>query len=96
MEYKEGKLYLSVKVSPKSSSNCLLPYTEGDSYLRIKIMGAPVKGQVNTRLIEYLSTLLSIPKGSIEISSGAKSKIKKLIIQTITPLKALDRLHNIS
>jgi uncharacterized protein YggU (UPF0235/DUF167 family) len=91
-QYKNGILYIPIKVTPKSSTTIILPFKEGDLYLKVKVVGAPEKGQVNTSLIDYLSDLLDIPKTTIGISSGFKSRNKIISIETKDPDLLLTRL----
>ena len=44
----------------------------------------PVDGKANEALIQFLADFLGIPKSSIELISGKKSRIKKLKIAGIT------------
>lgn len=71
-----------LKITPHASKNQFIAW-EGD-ILRLKIRGVPEKGEVNAELISFLSSVLKIPKSSIEIVSGQTSRIKKVKIQDIS------------
>ena len=70
---------LSVKIVPNSSKNEIIGVI--DNALKIKLESPPVEGKANEQCIKFLSKLLNIPKTSISITSGEKSKNKTLLIK---------------
>ena len=52
--------------------------------LKLKITAPPVDDAANRAIIQYFSTLLGIPKSSVQILSGLKSREKKLQIRGVT------------
>ena len=70
---------LNVKLVPNSSFNKIVDYT--DDYIRIKISAPPIDCRANNELISFCSKLFYINKSKIEIISGEKSKIKKIIFR---------------
>jgi len=70
---------ISVKVIP-NSSKCEIAGTIDDT-LRIKLDVPPIEGKANEKCVKFLSELLGVPKTSIEIVSGEKSKSKILYIK---------------
>lgn len=83
-ETPEG-VFLSVKVTPKSSKNQVVG-PEGDS-LKIKIAAQPVDGEANSELIEFVAKWLKISKSNIQLISGQTNRYKRLYI---AGLKAVD------
>ncbi|MBN1499293.1 MAG: DUF167 domain-containing protein [Spirochaetes bacterium] len=65
---------LTVKVSPKSSKKELVMDKNGE--LKLFLNSPPVDGKANKECILFLSGLFHVPKTSISIVSGEKSKIK--------------------
>lgn len=51
-----------------------------NGYVKIKLNSPPIDGKANEALILFLSEFLKIPKSTIKIISGEKSRIKKLLI----------------
>jgi uncharacterized protein (TIGR00251 family) len=49
--------------------------------LRLRLTAPPVEGEANRDVIKFLSKLLKIPKSSITIESGLKSRDKRVLIQ---------------
>lgn len=64
---------------------------EDDAY-RVKVMSPPVDGKANKALIELLAKRLDIPRRSIEITSGKRSKLKTLLIRGLTMKEIRQRL----
>lgn len=80
---KEAENYVtfSVRVQPRSSKNEICGIY-GDA-IKIKLTSPPVDGEANEGLIEFLSGILKINKGQIEIIGGHKSKNKLIKIRSI-------------
>ena len=55
-----------------------------DGHIKIKVNSLPVDGKANAALIQFLSDILDIPKSSIELISGKKSRIKKVKITGVS------------
>ena len=70
---------LSVKIIPNSSKNEIVGII--DNALKIKLDAPPVEGKANEKCIKFLSKLLNVPKTSISITSGERSKNKTLFIK---------------
>lgn len=76
----EQGIIFSVKLVPNSSFNRIIDYTS--EYVRIKISAPPVENKANKELISFCSKLFDVNKSKIEIISGDKSKLKKVLIKT--------------
>ncbi len=76
----EQGVIFSVKLVPNSSFNRIVDYT--NEYVRIKISAPPVENKANKELISFCSKLFDVNKSKIEIISGDKSKLKKVLIKT--------------
>lgn len=70
---------ISVKVQP-NASKCEIAGVI-DNALKIKLDVPPVEGKANEKCIKFLSKLLGVPKTSISIVSGEKSRTKVLLIK---------------
>ncbi len=69
---------LHVLVQPKSSRNDV----EGlfDGLLKIRLTAPPIEGKANRACLDYLAKLLNIPKSSMSVSVGLKSRTKTICI----------------
>ncbi len=93
MFYKQDKndILLFVKVTPNAS------YTkfgkEYNNMLKIFIDAAPEDNKANKKLIRFLSKELRIPKSSIIIEQGEKSKEK--ILRLVNSIHIKNKLINL-
>ena len=94
----ENGVILSLKLVPNSSFSKVVDYT--DEYVRVKISSPPIENKANKELISFCSKLLDVNKSKLEIVSGEKSKLKKVLIKdtkldviTQKLIFVLDSLH---
>ena len=64
---------------PNSSVNFVIGYS--DEYLKLKISAVPIDNKANKELISYVSKLLNVPKSTLSLISGDKSKIKRILVK---------------
>lgn len=69
---------LAIRVIPGSSRCEIVGFIEKE--LKIKLDVPPVEGKANEKCVKYLSKQLGVPKTSISIISGEKSRSKLLSI----------------
>ncbi len=77
-ETKDGVI-LFVKLVPNSSYSKIVDYNE--EYVRIKISSPPIEGKANSELISFCSKIFDVNKSKLQIISGEKSKLKKILIK---------------
>ena len=87
---KDGAIFFSVRVLPKSSKSEIVG--EMDGALKIKLKSPPVDGAANAELIKLLSKTFNVSKSEIEIISGETSKNKQLKIENLTAKDFLNSL----
>lgn len=71
---------LELSIVPRSSRDKFVLESSG---IKLKITAPPVDGQANQKIIEILSKSFSVPKSSIKLISGIKSKKKKFLFTTL-------------
>ena len=82
LDIKENNGYLlRVKVKTNSNKQEILPYSNGDSWLTIKLKSKPVKNKANKELINLIKKKLNITSSQIHIVSGMKKSSKTLEIK---------------
>lgn len=67
-------------MQPRSSKSEIVGIHDG--MLKVKLKSPPVDGQANEALIKYLAKLIKLPKTSVVIAKGDKSKRKKIKLLT--------------
>ena len=78
---KDTGLLIEFFVKP-NCRNCELVIEKDCLYLRIN--APPIKGKANKTIIEFLSRYFDIPKSSISIAGGIKSKSKSIYLADLT------------
>ncbi|MGE0683779.1 MAG: DUF167 family protein [Candidatus Binatia bacterium] len=76
-------LILHVHLQPRAAHNRLVGLHNGS--LKIALTAPPVDNAANTGLLLFLASLLRLPKSSLSLLSGAKSREKRVRISTRTP-----------
>ncbi len=73
----------TVRVQPRASRNELAG-SHGDA-IKIRLTAPPVEGAANTALIAFLSRALGVPKSSVRIARGERSRSKVVEVIGIDP-----------
>lgn len=80
---------LKIFAKPNAKKTALLTVT-GDE-LQIALHAKPHEGEANKVLIAYLAKLFRVPKSSVSLKGGEKSRHKKILVPlTITVQQFLD------
>lgn len=83
-------VYILVKIIPKASKSEVVGW-ENDR-LKIRLSAIPEKGLANAALITFLSDSLSISKSRIHLVQGDTARLKKILIQGLSPEEIKVRL----
>ena len=81
---------LTVRVTPRAGRSAVAGVRDG--ILLVKLAAPPVDGAANDALVAFLSEVLHVPKRSIRIKSGERSRTKLVAIDAIDDAEALRRL----
>lgn len=81
---------LAVRVTPRSSKNCLS--VSGEGSIKVWVSAAPADGQANEAVIVLLAKALGIAKSRVEIVRGETGRDKLARILWLTEEEALRRL----
>ena len=63
-----------------------------DGVLRVKIAAPPIRGKANKELIAFLSRLLGVGKGSVNIIKGHTTGSKVVVIDGLSREEVMKRL----
>lgn len=81
IERVRGGVRFTVRVQPRASRDEVAgPY--GDA-VRIRLTAPPVEGAANAALIAFLSRALGVPRSSVRITRGERSRTKVVEIAGI-------------
>jgi uncharacterized protein len=62
--------------------------------LKVALTAPPVENAANSALLTFLATLLAVPRVSVSLVSGAKSREKRVLVTTTNPQHVTQRLEN--
>jgi len=79
IEQKGSATLLRVRIQPKASRNAVR--MEVDGRIRIAVAAPAVEGAANRALLLFVADLLGLPKSSVALERGEKSREKTLRIQ---------------
>jgi len=65
---------ITVKVKPKSKRNSVEKIDE--THYQVRVMAPPLEGKANEAVIRILAKNFNVPKSSIQLIMGARSKQK--------------------
>jgi len=78
----DSETNIRVKLLPRASRDLIVGHENG--IFKVKLTAPPVEGRANKALIAFLAKRLGVPKGSVEIVSGRRSRLKSLRIDGLT------------
>jgi uncharacterized protein (TIGR00251 family) len=87
--HSEGVL-ISIRVKPGSSRRSMRFLEDGN--LLASVHSQAAEGKANREIIRFLSHILGLPPSRLEITSGAKSRYKTILVRGLHPDEARDRL----
>lgn len=82
---------LSIKAIPNASRNEVAGWL-GDA-LKVKVRAPALEGRANEELCEFLAEALALPRRSVTVASGEKSRQKRLQITGIDLLALQTRIN---
>ncbi|MBW1739664.1 MAG: YggU family protein [Deltaproteobacteria bacterium] len=80
-ETSEGVIFKAT-IQPRGARNEIVGL-QGDA-LKIKLTAPPVEGAANKMCVEFVAKSLKVRKSDVEIIHGQKSRIKKVLVRSVT------------
>lgn len=77
-----GGIILTLRVTPKASANAVAGVearSEG-LVLKVSVRAVPDKGEANDAVVAVLAKWLSLPKASLKVVAGGKSRSKQVFL----------------
>ena len=90
---KEEQATIVVKIQPNASQNKVARFEGGVLYLRIA--APPVRGKANQELVKFLSDVLGVGKGNLNIEKGMTGKRKVIVIKGLTQNQVIGQLKKL-
>ena len=85
-------LLVRVRVTPKASRDVVegIETTAEGSAIKVRVRAVPADGAANAAVEKLVAAWLGVPKSSVQLSAGSKSRIKTLAIAGDGPTLAAD------
>ncbi|MBQ7189866.1 MAG: DUF167 domain-containing protein [Kiritimatiellae bacterium] len=77
-----GGCQLTLKVVPRASKTEIA--SDDGEWLRVRLQAPPVDGKANAALVQYFAKLFSVPKGAVEVVTGAAARLKRVQVRGVT------------
>lgn len=91
----DGGILIRVEVSPGSAKDNWAGYDEWRGALKVKLKAQPRQGKANEALTEFIAAALGVPPSSVRIVTGARSRLKDVIVASIDVAYAVARLSGV-
>jgi uncharacterized protein (TIGR00251 family) len=88
-----GGASFAVKVQPRAKKNAITGEV-GDA-LKIALTAPPLEGRANEACIDFLASLLKLPRSSVSIASGQTSRSKVIRVAAISAAEVKARLTRV-
>ena len=85
------EITVEIKVQPRASRNQIVGEQEG--MLKIKLTAPPVEGEANQALIDYLASVLNLPRRNVVLLKGESSRHKIVAIKGISKETFLKKIQ---
>jgi uncharacterized protein len=82
---------ITIRVIPRASQSGVAGI-RGDALL-VRLNAPPVEGAANSELVEVMAAALKVPKRSISIVAGERSRLKRVLVTGIDEMTAELRLQ---
>lgn len=86
-----GGCTLRLRIIPRAGQTRLAGEREGA--LVVRLAAAPVDGEANAALVAWLAQQLRVPRRSVRLVAGDRSRDKRLEIDGLSAADAESRLH---
>ena len=81
---------IDIRVQPRASRNAI--EIDGER-MTVRVTAAPESGKANDAVVALLAKRLGVPKRSLQIVRGHKSRDKRIHIDNISSADAIERLQ---
>ncbi len=84
---------LRIRVQPRASRREIAGVA--GECLKVRVNAPPAGGAANRQCCELLAKLMRIPKGRVELVSGAKSREKRILLRSVDEAFVSSRMSEI-
>jgi len=81
---------LNVRVTPRADAERAGPYADG--LLHVRVTRPPADGEANRAVISLVARALGVPRSTIDLVGGARSRSKRLAVRGLSAAELQARL----
>lgn len=85
--------HLTVRVTPRADADRVGPFTDGVLHARVR--KPPADGEANLAVTLLVARALGLPRSSVMLQSGARSRTKRFAIEGVSEADLVTRLSAI-
>lgn len=86
------KTVLAIRVVPNARKTAFEGVMDDGETLRFRLQAPPVDGKANAVLRQWLAKQLEVPRHTIQLLAGEKSREKRISISQLTRAEILSKL----
>lgn len=86
-----GLITFNINVQPRASKTEIVGW-QSDGSLKVRLSSAPVDDAANVELVKVLAKALGLTRSDVAITSGAKSRRKRITVDKFTEHELFSRL----
>lgn len=92
----DGSILIRIRLTPKSSQDRIdgRVETSAGPAVQARVRAVPEDGAANLALTRLVADWLDLPRSSVELTAGGKSRIKTLTVTPADAGRALERLRD--
>ena len=83
---------IAVRLTPRAGVDSLDPPDENDE-VRARVRAAPVEGAANEALLRLLASSLDVPRSSVRLLTGSRSRRKVVEVESLDAGQVRRRLN---
>ena len=87
-----GGVRLRLRVSP-GARHTAFNGLYGKDAAKLAVAAPPVDGKANAEIVRFLARALEVPRGSVELASGASGRNKTILVRGIGETTLRERLR---
>lgn len=82
--------FLAVRVTPRSSKNEIVGWSDGS--LHVRVTAPPDDGKANTAVCALVAGAIGVPKSAVSVTRGHAARMKTLSVDGVTTREVETRL----
>ena len=91
----QGGVYIDISVNPGSMKRGLRGHDEWRNRIAVDVRAEPKGGRANSEVISMFAELLGVKSSDVMITSGHRSRQKRVFVGGVDPEHAIERIGEV-